>query len=316
MNASAPGWNPDPTGRHEYRYWDGSTWTDDVSDNGVTSVDPVSAPVATGPGAPTAPFEPTQPYGGQPGEYGASPSGGFGSSQSPGGFGSGPAPGGFGTPPGGAYGPQGGPSGQYPPGFGSGGYPAAKPPRSGPPPGVIAGLVAAAVVVLGVVGYVVFAGDDDPETTTDTTAPSSQTTAAPGSDTTAAPATDTTAGSETTDVFSIGVGDCLTDETSTEGEISDVQTIPCDQAHTFEVYHSYIIDAADFPDSTEMDSISEEQCTSAFATFIGLPYDQSIYYFQSLTPTAESWASGDREILCMVYDQNGTTTGSLAGIGQ
>ncbi len=26
------GWNPDPTGRHELRYWDGSTWTDHVSD--------------------------------------------------------------------------------------------------------------------------------------------------------------------------------------------------------------------------------------------------------------------------------------------
>ena len=42
MNAPAPGWNPDPSGRHEYRYWDGGSWTDDVSDDGVTSVDPVA----------------------------------------------------------------------------------------------------------------------------------------------------------------------------------------------------------------------------------------------------------------------------------
>jgi Septum formation/Protein of unknown function (DUF2510) len=302
MNASAPGWNPDPTGRHEYRYWDGSTWTDDVSDNGVTAVDPVSAPVATGPGAPTAPFEPTQSYGSQPG-----------------GFGSGPAPGGFGTPPpGGGYGPQGGPSGQYPPAFGSGGFPSAQPPRSGPPAGLIAGLVAAAVVVLGVVGFIVFGGDDDGSETggsTTTTAGTSQTTVA-GGGTTVASTPETTAGSETTDVFSIGVGDCLTDETSTEGEISDVQTIPCDQPHTFEVYHSYIIDTADFPDSTEMDTISNEQCTSAFNTFIGLAYEQSKYYFQSLTPTAESWDAGDREILCMVFDQNGPVTGSLAGVAE
>ncbi|HEY5888075.1 MAG TPA: DUF2510 domain-containing protein, partial [Acidimicrobiales bacterium] len=36
----AAGWQPDPNGRHEYRYWDGSAWTDQVSDGGVVSSDP------------------------------------------------------------------------------------------------------------------------------------------------------------------------------------------------------------------------------------------------------------------------------------
>lgn len=35
------GWQTDPLGRHEYRYWDGKTWTDDVSDAGVVSTDPI-----------------------------------------------------------------------------------------------------------------------------------------------------------------------------------------------------------------------------------------------------------------------------------
>ena len=30
----AAGWHPDPTGRHELRYWDGRQWTADVSDAG------------------------------------------------------------------------------------------------------------------------------------------------------------------------------------------------------------------------------------------------------------------------------------------
>ena len=33
-------WLPDPTKRHQYRYWDGSAWTEHVADNGVQSVDP------------------------------------------------------------------------------------------------------------------------------------------------------------------------------------------------------------------------------------------------------------------------------------
>ncbi len=42
-----PGWHPDPLGRHEYRYWDGSQWSDHVSDRGTTGVDPVVATAPT-----------------------------------------------------------------------------------------------------------------------------------------------------------------------------------------------------------------------------------------------------------------------------
>jgi uncharacterized protein YxjI len=34
-------WYPDPMGRHQYRYWDGSAWTDDVANNGVQAKDPL-----------------------------------------------------------------------------------------------------------------------------------------------------------------------------------------------------------------------------------------------------------------------------------
>src|SRR3954471_20656866 len=34
-------WSTDPTGRHQYRWWDGATWTANVSTNGVTGQDPV-----------------------------------------------------------------------------------------------------------------------------------------------------------------------------------------------------------------------------------------------------------------------------------
>lgn len=39
-------WHPDPTGRHQYRYWDGVRWTDAVADDGCQSVDPIGAPEA------------------------------------------------------------------------------------------------------------------------------------------------------------------------------------------------------------------------------------------------------------------------------
>jgi len=44
--AAAPDWYADPAGRHEYRYWDGAAWTDDVADNGAASVDALAPRVA------------------------------------------------------------------------------------------------------------------------------------------------------------------------------------------------------------------------------------------------------------------------------
>jgi hypothetical protein len=37
-----PGWFPDPTGRYEFRYFNGSVWTGDVSTAGMRFVDPLS----------------------------------------------------------------------------------------------------------------------------------------------------------------------------------------------------------------------------------------------------------------------------------
>ena len=43
-NTSAGGWHPDPTGRHQHRWWDGTQWTDQVADGGVTATDPMTPP--------------------------------------------------------------------------------------------------------------------------------------------------------------------------------------------------------------------------------------------------------------------------------
>src|SRR6476660_2694812 len=37
---SPAGWFADPLGRHQLRYYDGSQWTEHVSSNGMTSIDP------------------------------------------------------------------------------------------------------------------------------------------------------------------------------------------------------------------------------------------------------------------------------------
>lgn len=37
--APPPGWYPDPTGRHQHRYWDGTQWSDQISSYGTPGTD-------------------------------------------------------------------------------------------------------------------------------------------------------------------------------------------------------------------------------------------------------------------------------------
>jgi hypothetical protein len=40
--ASRPSWHPDPTGRHQRRFWDGREWSDRVADGGLEGTDPLT----------------------------------------------------------------------------------------------------------------------------------------------------------------------------------------------------------------------------------------------------------------------------------
>ena len=65
MSDNPAGWQPDPTGKHDHRYWDGTQWTENVADAGVASTDPYEAAAGgepVDPGAPppfASPDEPT-----------------------------------------------------------------------------------------------------------------------------------------------------------------------------------------------------------------------------------------------------------------
>lgn len=50
MSSHPANWYPDPLGRNELRYWNGDDWTEHVSNQGETSVDPLdqATPVPTG----------------------------------------------------------------------------------------------------------------------------------------------------------------------------------------------------------------------------------------------------------------------------
>lgn len=54
---SMPNWYPDPTGRFQFRYWDGAAWTQHVARDGTPYSDPLGQPAAVEVGTQVAPVE-------------------------------------------------------------------------------------------------------------------------------------------------------------------------------------------------------------------------------------------------------------------
>lgn len=115
-------------------------------------------------------------------------------------------------------------------------------------------------------------------------------------------------------VFDVAVGDCILEVTDGT-EVQDVQTVPCEQEHSFEAYYAFDVSVAEFDEDAILTEAGE-QCIDAFNTFIGIDYFESIWDYTTLYPTEQSWANGDREVVCLVYPLDEVpTTGSAQGVG-
>ena len=116
------------------------------------------------------------------------------------------------------------------------------------------------------------------------------------------------------DVFSLKVGDCLNQTTTEEtAEVSSVPTVPCAEPHDSEAYAATDLPEGDYPGDQAVTDASDTFCSDQFATFVGLSYDESTLELASFYPTPESWAEGDREIMCFISSPDGQVTGTLAG---
>lgn len=120
------------------------------------------------------------------------------------------------------------------------------------------------------------------------------------------------------DVFSVGVGDCFDDATT--GDVEEVVSVAmpdCTEPHDNEAYFLFTLtDAETLPyDHALITDNAEAGCLAEFETFVGIGIDQTSLYFGYLYPGEDSWAQGDREILCMAYDTEGPVSEPLAGKG-
>lgn len=119
-------------------------------------------------------------------------------------------------------------------------------------------------------------------------------------------------GSGSLSVDDLRAGDCF--NTGEETEISDVDGVPCDEPHAYEVFAVVRHEAAAFPSDAEMDQVFQSRCVAPFEAYVDAPYATSEIYGSMITPSEESWSDGDRTFVCVLYDpENEALTESLRG---
>jgi Septum formation len=115
------------------------------------------------------------------------------------------------------------------------------------------------------------------------------------------------------DVFALEVGDCLDDAGDTE--VLSVPVVDCSEPHDLEAYFARDMDDGDYPGPEAIQEFGDDTCGAAFEDFVGLPESETTLTWTYYSPLEDGWANGDREILCLAADTEGTVTGSLEGAG-
>jgi Septum formation len=90
----------------------------------------------------------------------------------------------------------------------------------------------------------------------------------------------------------------------------------CAAAHDAEVFAVVSLPEGAWPGQEALETAADEACGSEFEAYVGASYEESALYYGYYTPLQDDWTTGDREVLCFVYDAEGPLTGSVRGSGQ
>jgi hypothetical protein len=113
------------------------------------------------------------------------------------------------------------------------------------------------------------------------------------------------------------VGDCLNGivlGAAERREISSARVVSCEREHGLEVYATFALDPADFeleapaeyPGPARVVRAADEGCAERIQQIVD---DPDAFGLIALWPSEESWAAGDRDVACAVFDPSGNAYG-------
>lgn len=107
------------------------------------------------------------------------------------------------------------------------------------------------------------------------------------------------------------VGDCF-DVRKDEPDLRD-SLVSCDDEHDDEVYAEFDLPDSDYPGDSAVLEAANVGCIERFAPFVGVAYDASVLELTTYQPSAETWAVGERRVICIVWHPSTSVVGSLQG---
>ena len=95
----------------------------------------------------------------------------------------------------------------------------------------------------------------------------------------------------------LAVGQCLL--VPLNSQVNSVATTECTEAHTGEVYSVTTLKSDTMPSRDEMDELVHNTCYETFEAYVGTSPEETTLDYTAMSPTKQTWAKGDREIVCI-----------------
>lgn len=116
------------------------------------------------------------------------------------------------------------------------------------------------------------------------------------------------------DASALKGGDCFNNGSDS---VEQVQLVPCDEAHDYELFFSYSLVDGPYPGEDWIKQNWMRTCLDRFEDFVGRSFDDSSLDLSAIYPTELTWdAQQDRQVLCSVKAADGKRRqGSARGSG-
>ena len=85
-----------------------------------------------------------------------------------------------------------------------------------------------------------------------------------------------------------------------------VYAVDCTEPHQGEVFHRFEVTVAPgepYPGDSETSRRADEGCAAAFPNYVGIAFDASRLNYLYYYPSADTWAIGDRSVMCILYGE-------------
>lgn len=98
------------------------------------------------------------------------------------------------------------------------------------------------------------------------------------------------------------------------GLVTGFDEVTCEGPRDVEAFYSASFRDEAFPGDDYLADAANHTCGEAFVVYVGITVDASRYAVDWLVPSAQTWADGDREAVCLVVSTDGgPLTGTIKG---